>query len=101
MRPLLDHARNFLTISLGLVELRGRQSCLLAALMSSVAGFGDLSVSRGHCVENARRDSSGASGDLLGYHRVAAAVGVCEPRQGREAAALSIPLTCRGYLPGA
>ena len=31
------------------------------------------------------------------YHRRAAAVGVCEPRQGREAAALSIPPTCRGY----
>ena len=31
------------------------------------------------------------------YHRSAAAVEVCEPRQGREAAALSIPSRRRGY----
>ena len=31
----------------------------------------------------------------------AAAVEVCEPRQGREAAALSIPSRRRGFLPGA
>ena len=30
------------------------------------------------------------------YHRPAAAVEVCEPRQGREAAALSIPSRRRG-----
>src|SRR5262249_33782749 len=34
------------------------------------------------------------------YHRRAAAVGVCEPRQGREAAALSIPSRRRGFSPG-
>src|SRR5436190_889380 len=35
------------------------------------------------------------------YHRRAAAVGGCEPRQGRGAAALSIPSRRRGFLPGA
>ena len=32
------------------------------------------------------------------YHRSAAAVEVCEPRQGREAAALSIPSRRRGFI---